>query len=292
MMGVEFSIGDPGRAAAEVPEGGLPSRVGSADVEFSAAALPGMRIRAASSRGVLHRATGTSRQDAFGLGQVVESDGGSRLIAVVCDGVGQYGRSAEAALATSWRLAELGIEGQPWPAAFAIANEELAKMAAEARLEGPDDDANGMATTAVAVSVRRDGDGWAGEVAWVGDSTLWHLSPESCWSLISDSPGEDDEADYHSSAVRPLPSPDGGCTCREFRAGPGALFVMTDGVANPLLWSDDVQETLALWWSRSPDPFTFAAQVGFARKGHMDDRTVIGIWPDPGGTDDSAENRA
>ena len=289
---MEFSIGDPGRAAAEVPESGLPSRVGSADVEFSAAALPGMRIRAASSRGVLHRATGTSRQDAFGLGQVVDADGGSQLIAVVCDGVGQFGRSAEAAIATSCRLAELRIEGQPWPAAFAIANEELSKMAAEARLEGPDDDTNGMATTAVAVAVRRDGDGWAGDVAWVGDSTLWHLSPESRWSLISDSPSDEGEADYHSSAVRPLPSPDGACTCREFRAGPGALFVMTDGVANPLLWSDDVQEALAQWWTRSPDPFTFAAQVGFARKGHMDDRTVIGIWPDPGGTDDGPENCA
>jgi hypothetical protein len=292
MTGVEFSIGDPGRAATEVPEGGLPSRIGPADVEFSAAALPGMRIRAASSRGVLHRAKGTSRQDAFRLGQVAEAAGGTLLIAVVCDGVGQFGRSAEAAVATSWRLAELGIEGQPWPAAFAIANEELAKMAAEARLEGPDDDDNGMATTAVAVAVRRDGDGWAGEVAWVGDSTLWHLSLESRWTLISDSPGADDEADYYSSAVRPLPSPDGGCTCREFRAGPGALFVMTDGVANPLLWSSDVQETLAQWWIRSPDPFTFAAQVGFARKGHMDDRTVIGIWPDPGETDGSAENSA
>jgi Protein phosphatase 2C len=294
MTGAEFNIGNPGRAAAEVPEGGLPSRIGPADVEFTAAALPGMRIRAASSRGVLHRAKGTSRQDAFGLGQVAAGDASGRLIAVVCDGVGQFGRSAEAAIATSWRLAELGVEGQPWPAAFAVANEELTKMAADAHLEGPGDDASGMATTAVAVSVWPDGDGWAGEVAWVGDSTLWHLSLESRWTLITDSPdaGEaGEESDYHSSAVRPLPSPDGRCTLREFQAGPGALFVMTDGVANPLLWSDDVQETLAQWWIRPPDPFTFAAQVGFARKGHMDDRTVIGIWPDPGGADDSAENR-
>jgi Protein phosphatase 2C len=292
MTGVEFTIGDPGRAAAEVPESGLPFRIGPSDVEFSSAALPGMRIRAASSRGVLHRAKGTSRQDAFGLGQAVDADGVTWLMAVVCDGVGQFGRSAEAANATSWRLAELGVAGQPWPTAFAIANEELAKLAEEARAEGPDTDASGMATTAVATSVRRDGDGWAGEVAWVGDSTLWHLSLESRWTLISHSPSDDSEADYHSSAVRPLPSPNGGCTCREFRVGPGVLFVMTDGVANPLLWADEVQETLAHWWARPPDPFTFAGQVGFARKTHMDDRTVIGIWPDPGETDDGTENRA
>jgi hypothetical protein len=51
-------------------------------------------------------------------------------------------------------------------------------------------------------------------------------------------------------------------------------------VSNPLKWSHDVQEVLAGWWMQPPDPFTFAAQVGFARKSHMDDRTVVGIWPD------------
>lgn len=295
MTGVKFAIGDPGRAAAEVPEGGLPSRVGLPDVEFSAAALPGMRVRAASVRGVLHRARETSRQDAFGLGQAVDGDGVTWLVAVVCDGVGQFGRSAEAASATSRRLAELGMAGQPWPSAFATANEELAKMAQEARAEGPETDASGMATTAVAASVRPDADGWAGEVAWVGDSTLWHLSLEGCWTLVSSSPGESGESDdsgYYSSAVRPLPSADGRCTCQEFRVGPGTLFLMTDGVANPLRWSADVQQALAQWWALPPDPFAFAAQVGFARKTHMDDRTVVGIWHDSGETDDSAEKRA
>ena len=253
-----------------------------------------MRIRAASSRGILHRARQTSRQDAFALGQVADADEVTWLIAVVCDGVGQFGRSAEAANAVSWRLAELGVEGQPWPAAFLTANEELAEMAEKAQAEGSDGDADGMATTAVAVSVRRDEDGWAGEVAWVGDSTLWHLNLESRWTLISHSARIDDDDDdvYHSSAVQPLPTSVGECTCREFRAGPGALFVMTDGIANPLKWSDDVQTTLAEWWARPPDPLTFAAQVGFARKTHMDDRTVIGIWPDPGKADDDTENLA
>jgi hypothetical protein len=239
----------------------------------------------------LHRARQTSRQDAFALGQAAGADDVTWLIAVVCDGVGQFGRSAEAANAVSWRLAELGVEGQPWPVAFMTANEELAKMAEEARAEGPEGDASAMATTAVAASVRRDADGWAGEVAWVGDSTLWHLSLESRWTLISHST-RDDNADYHSSAVRPLPSSDGECTCREFRTGPGALFAMTDGVANPLQWSGDVQVTLAQWWARPPDPFTFAAQVGFARKTHVDDRTVVGIWTDPGETDDGSESLA
>jgi hypothetical protein len=55
---------------------------------------------------------------------------------------------------------------------------------------------------------------------------------------------------------------------------------MTDGVGNPLAWSAEVRDTLARWWTRPPDPLGFAAQVGFARKSHIDDRTVVGIWPD------------
>ena len=47
--------------------------------------------------------------------------------------------------------------------------------------------------------------------------------------------------------------------------------------------------TLAAWWARPPDPLTFAAQVGFARKTHVDDRTVVGIWPDESDEDAGQE---
>ena len=284
-----FAIGDPGRAARELPDGPPIARIGLADVELSAASLPGMLIRAATCRGLMHRANGTPRQDAFALGSQAGT-GAPCAVAVACDGVGQFGRSDEAALFTSRRLAVLAAEGMPWPDGFARVNEELAKMAAEAQAGADGSDAGRMATTAVAVSVHRDGDGWAGETAWVGDSTLWYLSAESRWTLLTDPASGDDDADYHTTAVRPLPSADGRCTSREFRVGAGALFVMTNGVANPLRWSSDVQETLAAWWQHPADPFGFAAQVGFARKSHMDDRTVIGIWPDPGEADEGQEN--
>jgi hypothetical protein len=137
-----------------------------------------------------------------------------------------------------------------------------------------------MATTAVAVTVRREAGKWVGEAAWVGDSMLWHLSATGQWTLLTGSRLNGAEADYHSAGVRPLPSADGACTWCGFRLDGGALFVMTDGVANPLRWSRDVQKVLADWWLRPPDPFTFAAQVGFARKAHVDDRTVVGIWAD------------
>jgi hypothetical protein len=232
-----------------------------------------MLITAASSRGILHRAQFTVRQDAFALGRRAVPGEPEMAIMVVCDGVGSLDRSDEAATLVSRRLAELGAAGIPWPEAFRQVNEELHKH-----------DPNDMATTAVAVSVFRDAADWVGEVAWVGDSSFWHLADDGQWTLIAgptpEGPGEPEGEidDYHSGRVRPLPSADGECSALEFRLTGGALFGMTDGVANPLSWGPDVREALARWWMRPPDPFTFAAQVGFARRTHMDDRTVVGIW--------------
>jgi hypothetical protein len=281
MTEVPYSIGSPGRAALELPEGAPGSRSGPADVELSAAALPGMLIRAATSRGLLHRGHGTPRQDAFAL----TSRGGS-AVAVVCDGVGQFGRSDEAAALVSRRLADLGAQGIAWPETFACANDQLRKLADEALAnQGADRFRDGMATTAVAVAIRREGDDWVGSAGWIGDSTLWHLGQDRTWKLLTGTFDEEPESPYHSSAVRPMPSGDGACSLTEFRVTGGALFVMSDGVSNPLKWSSDVQQALALWWRRPPDALTFAGQVGFARKAHVDDRTVIGLWPDQGDVD-------
>lgn len=190
-------------------------------------------------------------------------------------------------------LAEYGAAGQSWPDAFASVNEELQKAAEHAAIPGPEGNSVlTMATTAIAVSVRRDDDGWTGEVAWVGDSPLWHLGDDAKWTLIAGSEEEDEDSVYHSGGVRPLPSQGGACEWRDFRLEGGALFLMSDGVGNPLKWSRQVQETLAAWWASPPDPFDFAAQIGFARKGHMDDRTVVGIWADgDGNANTEAESR-
>jgi protein phosphatase 2C-like protein len=271
-----YAIGDPGRAALELIAGPPATPIGYADVELSSVSLPGMLIVAASSRGLEHRATGTPRQDAFALSHRADGDT-AEAVAVVCDGVGAFSRSAEAAMLVSHGLANLGAVGVPWAEAFPRVNAELCKAAEELRATGPAGD--GMATTAVAASVRREENYWVGEVAWAGDSTLWHLGPGGQWRPITGQPDDEIEPVYHSADVMPLPSTDGACTSAEFRIADGALFLMSDGVANPLRWSRDVQETLAGWWGRPADPFTFAAQVGFARKSHLDDRTVVGIWP-------------
>jgi hypothetical protein len=77
-----------------------------------------------------------------------------------------------------------------------------------------------------------------------------------------------------------MPTADGTCSWCSFRIHGGALFAMSDGVSNPLAWSAEVRDTLASWWACPPEPLAFAAQVGFARKSHIDDRTAVGIWPD------------
>lgn len=278
-------IGDPGRAALETPDGLPPVNVGFADVELSTASPYGMAIRAASSRGLQHRARGTVRQDAYALGHYAPDGEPEHAVVTVCDGVGSQVNSHYAAALVSQRLATHAAVGVDWWRAFTLANEELAKTVTEWEATGR----GGMATTAVAVTVRWEGGVWTGEAAWVGDSTLWHLSDDLRWTLVSGS-NLRDEGGYHSSGVRPMPAEDASWTWCSFRIPGGALFAMTDGVGNPLMWSPEVRATLASWWARPPDPFTFAAQIGFAKKTHMDDRTVVGIWPDWNDEDVDQEN--
>jgi hypothetical protein len=267
------AIGNPGRAAFEVPDGPPPARVGPSDIELSAASLPGLVIRAASVRGVQHRAQHTVRQDAFALGQVADRV----AIVAVCDGVGSLDRSDYASALVSRQLVGHAMAGTPWPDAFAAVNTELAKEVAEFEATA----SGAMATTALAVSVSFSGGCWLGEAAWVGDSPLWHLGDDGVWRPLTVGITADGQA-YHSSGVRPRPTADGSASWCSFRCPGGALFAMTDGVSNPLAWAADVRGTLASWWARPPDPLAFAAQVGFARKAHIDDRTVVGIWPDGG----------
>ena len=276
-----YSIGEPGRASAELTAGPPPARVGPADVELSTASVGGILVHAASSRGLEHRAKGTVRQDAFALSSRNVPGAAELMVAVVCDGVGSLPLSDVAATFASRRLAALGAEGVPWAEAFPRVNVELRKLAEETLADAGTHD-QGMATTAVAVTVRREADEWAGEVAWVGDSVLWHLDADSRWRLVTCPVAEEPDSDYYSGSVTPLPTSEPIPATCPFRLRGGALFLTSDGIGNPLRWSGDVQAVLAGWWVAPPDPFSFAAQVGFARKSHLDDRTVVGIWADKG----------
>jgi serine/threonine protein phosphatase PrpC len=272
------AIGEPGRAACEVAPG-TPVDAGVADIVLSYSNTSHIDIRAASVRGLQHRAMGEPRQDAYGLG-FANKDGVEEVIAIVCDGVGSLPQSHKAALLVTSRLVESGRAGVEWGEAFAAANEELLATAGEAEreLEGSP---LAMATTAVAVRARCDGTNWHGQTAWVGDSSFWHLSSDGEWTCLTQE--EDDESgdEFYEPSSSALPRTEILISNTEFSLTSGALFLMTDGVGNPLSWTPDVQTALATWWAAPPEICAFGSQVGFARRAHIDDRTVIGMWIRP-----------
>lgn len=275
----QFAIGEPGRAGLEVKTGPCPSRHGPADIELSTAEAGGAVVQGASVRGVLHRHTGEVRQDAFAS----QAFGDNQWVAVVCDGVGSLGRSDEASNLVAWRLAELHALGSSLTEALTLVNGELRELADIYRSD-PDattPDAERMATTVVAISAGLQDGRWLGELCWVGDSEAWHLSPDGEWTLLNDDGEDDADEEIHSTSVRPLPKSSNTFDVVPLCIEGGALFVMSDGVSKPLKWSDDVKQQLATWWSTPPELLTFGAQVSFPRRGHMDDRTVVGLWPTP-----------
>jgi hypothetical protein len=134
------------------------------------------------------------------------------------------------------------------------------------------------ATTALAVRVRAGDEGWHGQATWVGDSPLWHVSAGGEWTRCSAPDGTGDDEAFHTTSSAALPAPNLAVAQVNLDQRDGALFLMSDGVGNPLAWVDDVRNALAQWWAAPPDIFDFGRQVGFARQTHMDDRTVVGLW--------------
>jgi serine/threonine protein phosphatase PrpC len=272
-----WAIGTPGRAAVELPAGPPSSPPGWADVELSAVAWPGIEVRAASVRGIQHRAAAEPRQDAFAAGVSTDASGTAVLVTAVCDGVGALAQSHEAASLAAHALVTSVATDENLISALVETN---ALLKASTHRNGDNQRALDRATTASVLRVRREGDYWVGAFASVGDSPLWHLSDTGSWSCLTRSESDENKSDeYHSTATQALPAASLECEERHVRVHGGSLFLMSDGVGNPLAWADEVQHQLAQWWSRPPDIFTFGAQVGFARKGHMDDRTCVGVWP-------------
>jgi hypothetical protein len=267
------SLGVPGRAALEVAAGPPPAAPDVADHVLSEYATETLDIRAASIRGLMHRHRGKPRQDAF---SVVRDEDSETVVLTVCDGVGSLPRSHEAAALVTARLPGHYLAHRDWAAAVERVNDELRTYADVARAEDGEDD-EVMATTLVAVSVTPSDQGHAADLAWTDDSSLWHLSPEGVWTLLTALPTAG-PGGLHTGSVRALPASGPRLFQDTLTVEGGALFAMTDGVGVPLEHGPEVQTTLAGWWATPPDVFEFGRQVGFARKSHLDDRTVVGAW--------------
>jgi len=276
-------IGPAGRASRELPAG-PPGNDTAADHELSACSVPGLEVRAASIRGLMHRYREEPRQDRFSL---VSHDATGGLVVTVCDGVGSLKRSQDAAALVAAKVPHEFIASGNWAKAVSVVNDELARLAADtaaAAPNGADPVDYGMSTTFVGVALARTAEqAVTASIAWTDDSSVWLLR-DGRWTNLTPPPAIHEDADpaLHSTRVRALPHRDPRVQVVEVTIDRGALFVMTDGVGVPLELASDVRRTLAEWWVAPPDVFTFGRQVGFARKGHQDDRTVVGIWLSPG----------
>jgi hypothetical protein len=272
------AIGDPGRAARELSAGEPPAAFDVPDHVLSEYSTPELEIRAASVRGLLHRYLRKPRQDAF---SVVRDPASGTVVVVVCDGVGSLPRSHEAAAFVVDRLPALYLADRDWAKAVGAVNTELRLFVEQHRadLDQEEYDDNGMATTVVAMAVSPMAEGLQVDVVRSDDSTAWWLTPEGEWSEIAETMGA--EGDLHTGSVRALPTEEPRLWLAQTEVHRGALFVMTDGVDGPLRGAADVRACLAEWWCSPPPIFEFGSQVGFGRKGHLDDRTVVGVWVRP-----------
>jgi hypothetical protein len=274
---VDFAIGDPGRAATELGAG-LPTRhPDSADHEMTESRVPGATVRAASMRGLMHRYRHQPRQDRF---SVVYDEPTSTLVVTVCDGVGQFALSQEAAAFVASDVPRAYLVHRDWRSAVDEVNGRLATFVADTasrpHLDEPPATVR-MATTLAAAAICLEPGNRYASIVWTDDSSVWTLV-DGCWESLT--PDQDGSEEIHSGRVRALPHAHPRITTAGHPVGDGPLFVMTDGVGVPLQGSGQVRDTLGRWWAAPPDVFTFARQVAFARRGHMDDRTVVGVWFD------------
>jgi Protein phosphatase 2C len=271
------AIGDPGRAARELAAGEPPEQISLPDHILSEYATRDLDIRAASVRGLMHRYRSQPRQDTF---SVVHEAASETTVVVVCDGVGSLPRSHEAAAYVAEALPARYLKHRDWVSAALEVNASLQVIADEARIDRTDGTEGSsrelcMATTVVAVAIQKMGDRRSARILRNDDSTVWHLSASGWVSVSRPEPTSDD---LHSGSVQGLPAESPRLHTQDLPFDEGALFIMTDGVGLPLATSVQVRDTLAQWWSTPPTIFQFGQQVGFARKSHMDDRTVVGLW--------------
>ena len=273
-----IAIGPPGRAANEIGGGVPPAEPWPPDIAASEYEVGPFAVRAGSVRGILHRHPRNSepRQDAYGL----TYDKRTRtLIVVVCDGVGEFRYSHEAAAHVCRELPWYYLKSGSWNSAFFEANNSLMRLVESwPGSTGRDNDL--MATTAVAAAVSAGDSGISGEIAWVGDSQAWVLDDESAWRLVAPVRSDQPDTEVVAGRTRALPSVCLSVHTISWPPGGRRVFLMSDGVGTPLEMSTEVQKTLAEWWGSPPDPYVFVQQVGFARQSFMDDRTAVGIWID------------
>lgn len=297
-----YVVGDAGRAAARVVPVPDPSDWNQPDTVLDAITLvdgrtPLAELRAASVRGLSHRAYGRVRQDEYGYRRSAD---GRYLTVCVADGVSTGKLSHRAAkvavnVGTKWLLtllAQHGPDSIRWGdfvrGVAARVEEQGRKLL---RRKGMDDAdsmevsklAQHMATTVLFAVVDLQAIDGAFDVYLlaVGDSSAWVLREGGKWE--PQDAVKNEGAEVYSSSVQALPmmpTHDPAPVRTSIRPGE-ALVLMTDGIGDPLgNGGGEVGGFLADVWATPPaSGVEFAAQIGFARKSFDDDRTAVAVWP-------------
>lgn len=297
------AVGEPGRAAALVtarPDSAVPFHPDTVldGVRVSGATgTDRLDLRAASVRGLSHRYYGRVRQDDYAF--VVTGD--SRyLVLAVADGV-SAGALSHVAAGIVTRHGCRRIAGQltncepddlDWTAILCGVADDVVSRAGATDPDLRDGDAptvaERMAATVLFAVVGTDpgADGAHPVYAMAyGDTSAWLLDPaaQPPWSPLHAVKNAGAGLASSATFAVPLVPATAPPPVRTHLAPGCALVLMTDGVGDPLGGGGgDVGTYLAAAWTQPPDPLTFAAQIGFARRSYDDDRTVVAVWPAAG----------
>jgi hypothetical protein len=301
-------IGDPGSQLEFISQVAT-AWPGRADTIIDAGISGVLDVRAASIRGKAHRDRRDSpfsltRQDEYCVQLTAD---GSNLVVFVADGVSAGTESHMAAAIVARRgcaivagMLEAGTAPAdiPWSdvagqLSTMIVREwlkrkpepfdarELANKTVEEAIELRKACAADSATTAIAavVATSADPDGRVPfhGVVLAGDSSLWLLEPPRGWRSLSDVKNEG--AEIASNVTQGLPFVGLPVPIDDYIAPDAALFLMSDGLGDPLGGGGgQVGEYLAARWRRPPPAYAFAATLDFYRRTFDDDRTAVGIW--------------
>ena len=247
-------------STAAFSEPTLPSAgdAGSSSLRAEGGSTPDWVVRAASVAGVRHRLAGEPCEDSFAWSH---SEGVVCL--AVADGVG----SIEGSEGAARRAARAGVDAARREAGRHRDALAGAVAAANEAAEG------GGATTLVLAVLRADG---PVELARVGDSTAFVVSPGGRWREVFEDPDEDRVGGETDALPCASPSPE-RAVC-QLAAGE-VLVLATDGLADP--WRDGpttVAPHLASALAAGPPALELARLAGFSRHGCHDDRTVVCAW--------------
>jgi serine/threonine protein phosphatase PrpC len=284
-------LGRPSVASVQPARLRSSAEAGSAAYRADGGDGAGWSVRAASIAGVRHRLTGVGPEDAYAwrvVGPALRANPGEgrgaprgTIIVAVADGVGSVeGSAAASAAAVDVVCAALAgdapAEGERednseslrrWHRTFAAADAAVAIV--------------GGATTLVVALIGPDGEG---AVARLGDSTAMVLS-DCGWRELWPPDGPDDAPVPVATAA--LPGVEAAPLVIEVAPvalGAGeVLILMTDGIANPLRdGPTTVAPALAEALRLPPSPLGLAVVADFSRQGCFDDRTIVGLWAEPG----------